>query len=203
MIKDIVTNDKVYGLVKVSQVLVAPDGTPLKTLHQSPIIQNQICYDWGAAAAALFGNKRDGKSYYIGGMYLEFDNSGSAVDPTPTISRDTTPTYYRSLSGTKDFLRVPLLSRDSDNSDDALFSADNVAIFHAQSTGSTGQRTTSPLTFSDAAGSRVYGAALVAFRDDGDITQDLVISRIYFDSDDQVEKVASGEIHVTWSLTFA
>jgi hypothetical protein len=186
-------------------------ATPYEILQYGPGVNwlirhktqhNQICYDWGGAVAALFRGVQDGNQYKVAGMYLEFDNSGAPVDPTPTISRNTTPEYYRTLSGTADFLRVPLIATSGDNSDEDLFTANNIAIFHAQSVGSTGQRTTAPLTFSDAAGSRVYGAALVAFRDESDITQDLVISRIYFDVDNQVEKPASGQVGVTWSLTF-
>lgn len=164
--------------------------------------QNLVCYDWGAAAAALFRGVQDGKSYKIGGMYLEFDNSGSAVDPTPSFTRDSTPDYYRNLTGTADFLRVPLIA-SSGSSTSESFSADNIATFYAQSTGTTGERTTSPLTFSDANNSRVYGAALVVFRDEEDITQDLIVSRIYFDTDNQVEKPASGQVGVTWTLSFA
>lgn len=162
---------------------------------------NQICYDWGGIVAALLRGLQDGNTYKIGGMYLEFDNSGSPVDPTPTIDRATTPEYYRNLSGTADFLRVPLIATAGDTSDGANFTVPNMAIFHAQSVGTTGSRTTSPLTFSDAANSRVYGAALVAFRDESDITQDLILSRIYFDVDNQIEKPASGQVGVTWVLT--
>ena len=172
------------------------------TVENGRLQHNQICYDWGTAAAALFRGLQDGSQYKVGGMYLEFDNSGSPVDPTPTISRDTTPTYYRNLSGTADFLRVPLIATSGDTTDEDTFAGDNIAIFHAQSVGTTGSRTSAPLTFSDANTSRVYGAALVAFRDESDITQDLVISRIYFDTDNQIEKPASGQVGVTWNLAF-
>jgi hypothetical protein len=164
--------------------------------------KNQICYDWASSVAALLRGLEDGDQYKVCGMYLEFDNSGVAVDPTPTISRDTTVDYYRALTGTQDFLRVPLIATSGSNSDDTVFTTDNVATFYTQSSGTLGQRTTAPLTFSDAANSNVYGAALVAFRDEADITRDLVISRVYFAAANQVEKVASSQIGVTWSLTF-
>ena len=180
--------------------IVVPGLNNLK--YHGKVQDNQICYDWGVVAAALFRGLQDGNQYKVGGMYLEFDNSGSPVDPTPTISRDTTPEYYRNLTGTADFLRVPLIATSGDISDEDNFSGNNIAIFHAQSVGTTGSRTSSPLTFSDANSSRVYGAALVAFRDESDITQDLVISRIYFDTDNQVEKPASGQVGVTWNLAF-
>lgn len=193
----------ISGKARLSQVLVAPDGKPLLTWQRTAITKNLVCYDWGVAVAALLRGLQDGKSYNVGGMYLEFDNSGSAVDPVPSVTRDTTPEYYRTLSGTADFLRVPLIATAGDNSDDEVFSGDNVAVFYAQSVGTTGSRTTAPLTFSDGAGSRVYGAALVVFRDESDITQDLIVSRIYFDPGDQVEKVATSQIGVTWALTLA
>lgn len=193
----------VKGLVQLSQAVVGPDGKPWYPWYKGRILHNQVCYDWGPVAAALFRGLQDGKDYRVAGMYIEFDNSGAPVSPTPDADRDTTVDYYRGLSGTADFLRVPLIATSGSNSNEALFSADNVATFYAQTAGTTGSRTTSPLTFSDGANSNVYGAALVVFRDESDITQDLIVSRIYFDTGDQVEKVASSQIGVTWSLTFA
>lgn len=190
------TIQPVKGLVRLSQVNL--DGSVVT----GPLRQNAVCYDWGTCAAALFRGLQDGKSYKVGGMYLEFDNSGSVVDPTPTISRASTSAYYRNLSGTADFIRIPLIA-SSGQSSGIDFSGDNIATFYGQSVGTTGHRSSSPLAFSDAANSRIYGAALVAFTDADDATQDLIISRIYFDPDDQVEKIAGSQIGITWSLVFA
>lgn len=169
--------------------------------QRSDVQKNMVCYDWGVCAAALFRGLQDGKDYKIDSMYLEFDNSGADVNPVPTIARTTYNSYYRSLTGTADFIKVPLIAT-SGSASSGDFSGDNVAVFYAQSTGTTGSRTTSPLTFSDGAGSRIYGAALVATLDSGDTTQDLIVSRIYFAPGSQVEKVAGSQIGVTWALTF-
>jgi hypothetical protein len=162
---------------------------------------NQIVYDWGAIVAALLRNLQDGSEWHIGGMYFEFYN-GADVDPVPTIDRADDVTYYTGLTGSADFLRVPLIATSGSNSDTDNFSEDNVATFHAQTTGVLGQRTGSPLAFTDAANSRVYGGALVAFRDFSDITQDVILSRYYFAPGSQVEKVASSQIGITWPVTF-
>jgi hypothetical protein len=193
----------VNGRVRLQQVLVDSSGKPLLSWREGKLLKNQICYNWGVVASALFRRLQDGNNYYVGGMYLEFDNSGSAVDPVPSPARNTTVNYYRDLSGTADYLRVPLLASAGSCSDSDLFGGDNVATFISQSSSTTGNRVTSPLTFSDANNSRIYGAALVAFCDDGDTTKDLIISRIYLQPEDQVEKVAGSQIYTSWSLTFA
>lgn len=192
-----ITNSGVIGRVVTSQILDAT-GKPWRV---SPVLKNLVCFDWGVCAAALFRNLQDGKNYHIDSMYLEFTNTGADIDPVPTIGRDTTNEYYRTLSGTEDFIKVPLIATSGSKSS-TDYSGNNVATFFAQSTGTTGFRDTSPLTFSDASNSIVYGAALVATLDSGDITQDLVISRIYFDPGEQVAKVAGSQIGVTWALTF-
>lgn len=169
--------------------------TPATGLHH-----NAVMYDWGVIVASLLRGLSD-KQYRVGGMYFEFDNSGSDVDPVPEFTRDETVSYYLGLSGTSDFLRVPLTATAGAQSDEDNFSGNNVATFFAQTAGSTGQRSASPLTFSDASSSRVYGGALVAFRQYSDITQDLILSRFYFEPGDQVEKVASSQIGLTWAIT--
>ena len=119
---------------------------------------NEILYGWGGALANLLANTQDGKFYHIGGMYFEFDNSGAAVNPTPTISRSNTRAYYAGLSGTRDYLRVPITLRTVASEDEADFPDGNVAEFYAETTGVVGLN---GLPFSNAAGSRVYvgGAA--------------------------------------------
>lgn len=159
--------------------------------------------DMATAAAALFRRLQDGKNYYVGAMYFEFDNSGSPVDPTPTIDLSSGVDYYLGLTGTKDFLRSPITATGGENSDSAKFPrGDNVAYFSARTEGTTGLRSSSPLTFSDAAGSRVIGGALVAMRTSADITQDLVIARFYFAAASQIEKIAGQQIGLDWPLTF-
>ena len=161
---------------------------------------NEILYGWGGALANLLANTQDGKFYHIGGMYFEFDNSGAAVNPTPTISRSNTRAYYAGLSGTRDYLRVPITLRTVASEDEADFPDGNVAEFYAETTGVVGLN---GLPFSNAAGSRVYGAALVVLRNPDDETEDIVFSQYYFAAANQLPKLANdSQIGSRWRVAF-
>lgn len=193
----------VTGKVRASRVLVAPDGRELWT-PTNDWTSNTHMYDLATAMAALVRNLQDGKLYYVNAMYFEFDNSGAAVDPVPTITLSDGYSYYTGLTGTKDFLRVPITATSSGTVTDVAKypRGTNVATFSARTAGTTGQRTSAPLTFSDVSNSRVFGGALVAMRSQVDITQDLVVARFYFDPADQIEKSAGQQIGFDWPLTF-
>ena len=75
--------------------------------------------------------------------------------------------------------------------------------FNAQSTGTVGSKSTSPVAFSDTVNSRVYGCALVAYPDFDDKSQDLVLSRFYFDSTSQIDKAAGSNIGISWPITLS
>ena len=148
----------------------------------------------------MLANTQDGKFYHIGGMYFEFDNSGAAVNPTPTISRSNTRAYYAGLSGTRDYLRVPITLRTVASEDEADFPDGNVAEFYAETTGVVGLN---GLPFSNAAGSRVYGAALVVLRNPDDETEDIVFSQYYFAAANQLPKLANdSQIGSRWRVAF-
>jgi len=183
-----------FGVVQGYQV--GPD-------HWTPVgdpIRNTVMYDWAPAVSMLLRNSPDGKQYHVAGMYLEFDNSGT-VTPA-AIDRDETGSYYSNLNTSdpdKDYLRVPIIATAGSNSDNALFVADNVATFYAQTAGTTGIHGE---TFSDVAGSIVYGGALVAFRNgEGDSSGDLILARFIFPVPNQLAKVAGSQCGVTWALT--
>jgi hypothetical protein len=106
--------------------------------------------------------------------------------------------YYQNLSGTQDYLRVPLISGITSSSDDTLFPNHNVATFFARSDGTSGAHS---VDFGDTYNSTVYGAALVAFVDPDDATQDFILSSFYFDAADQQIKLASSQIGLEWELT--
>lgn len=164
-----------------------------------PTVHNTVLYDWAPAAQKLFRNRRDGKSYHVGGMYIEFDNSGSPVNPTPTIARSGGLSYYNSVAAPRDYLRVAISATEEENTDDALYGSANMAKFWAQTAGTTG---VNGLQFSDAANSIVYGGALVAFLDADDAAQDLVLARFYFDAANQLEKLVGSQIGLLWRWTF-
>jgi hypothetical protein len=178
-----------------------PDGVTDHRLWspETPLVKNQILYAWGTIIQKLLRNLKDNKNYWIGGMYIEFDNSGAPVNPTPTITRNAGLSYYNSLSSPRDYLRVPIAATEESSSNLTNFPDNNVAHFYAQTAGTVGVH---GLTFSDSVNSRVYGGALVAFRDPEDAAQDLVFSRFYFASANQLLKVVGSQIGLLWKPTF-
>jgi hypothetical protein len=156
---------------------------------------NLVAYEW----ASIVGNLLNGTglNYRIGGMYLEFDNGGSPVTP-PAFDRTRDVSYYNGLSGSRDYLRVGLTAAQLTSSDETLFPNGNKCTFFARSQGIQGVHGT---TFSNGAGSIVFGASLVAYVDDTDATQDLILSSMYFDTASQQEKLATSQIGLEWELT--
>jgi hypothetical protein len=71
--------------------------------------------------------------------------------------------------------------------------------FFAQTSGAVG---VNGLTFSEAANSVAVGVALVAAPSWADRTRDVVFGRAYFAVDEQVPKVASHQIGVSWEQVF-
>ncbi len=160
---------------------------------------NLILREWAAIVGRLL--LREGPKFGIGGMYIEFANSASPV-AAPSYDRgpDSGVAYYNSLAddATKDYLRLQLVSGFLDASDATLFPNGNRTKFFAMTGGTVGVH---GKTYSDMANSRVIGAALVATPDETDATRDLVFSRFYFDEDEQLPKLATGQIGIEWEVT--
>lgn len=207
------------GQVRASRVYLLgqqPRRAPARTLQQHRLLNgtsyvwepltrwqhNDMLYDADTVLSQLLRGSVDGRNYYVGGMYIEFDNSGGAVSPTPTISRSGNLSYYNTLNSgnpDRDYLRVPLVGSQLESSNDTNWPDGNKPTFFAMTAGTTGVHGN---TFSDVAGSRVYGGALVAFCDPGDSSQDLIWARAYLASADQVEKLAGSQIGIDWQYTF-
>lgn len=160
---------------------------------------NLILREWGAIVGRLL--LRQGLQYGIAGMYVEFANSGSPV-AVPSYDREAASgvAYYNSLAddATLDYLRVPLISGVLGATDAALYPNGNEPTFFAMTSGVVGVH---GKAFSDVAESRVIGAALVAMPDEADATQDLVLSRYYFPEDEQIPKLATGQVGIEWAVT--
>jgi len=169
-----------------------PDAVWERKTDWSP---NDVVYEW----AAIVGNLLNGTglNYRIGGMYLEFNNGGSPVTP-PAFDRTRDVSYYNGLSGSRDYLRVGLTAAQLTSSDETLFPNGNICTFFSRSQGIQGVHGT---TFSNGVGSIVFGASLVAYVDDTDATQDLILSSMYFDTASQQEKLATSQIGLEWELT--
>lgn len=161
---------------------------------------NDILYTWAGLVQRALRNVKDGTPYYINGAYIEFDNSGDPVDPLPTVSRADGLSYYDSLPVTRDFLRVPITATNELSTDEDLYPEGNVATFFVQTAGTLGFK--QGLTFSDAAGSIVYGAALVAIRDQGDQSRDIIFNRLYLPADEQLPKLLGKQISLQMRLQF-
>lgn len=162
--------------------------------------RNLILYEWATVVGELLRNAPDRKPYYFGGMYIEFENNGGAAVSPPTAGRDEGGSYYEDLlaSSTRDYLRVPLTALTLTSTDEDKFPFGNRVTAFAQTSGVTGVH---GKTFSAAQQSRIYGAALVAFPDFGDATQDLVFSRFYYSSSaNQMTKLVGSEVGVEWRV---
>jgi hypothetical protein len=181
------------------QLSYAPDGTrdPSFWVPHTPVVHNQVLFEWGTIVQNLLRGSPDGKNYSINALYMEFDNSGAQVNPVPIINRDEGMSYYDALSGNRDFLRIPVIATGEETTDPVLFPQNNVAVFYYQSEGTVGVK--NGLTFSDTSNSRVYGGALVAARS-ADRKQDLILSRFYVAGTQQVVKVVGKQIAVTWKV---
>jgi|688.fasta_scaffold23418_2 hypothetical protein len=178
---------------------------------------NQIQYSWGFIASRQLGYRfqpnRD--SYHISAMYIEFENqssaaalAGTAVSVSSSFPRSDSIGYYNSLSGNRDFLRIPLIieptssvaSGTEANLDDLpLEQQFNKLTFFAQTAGSTGVH---GKAFSPAHNSKVYAVALVAAPVFSDRTKDAVFARTVLASGNQVAKTASSQIGITWDISF-
>jgi len=173
----------------------------------SKIKPNQIQYSWGFVAAQAIG--RGDRSYRVRTLYIEYENVASPGDPVtvPTFGRDEGLEYYSDLqfSAARDYLRVPLLV-DPDVGIEPGFEDfftegvdGNKLTFYTQTQGTAGVH---GKPFTNAANSKVCGAALVATPDFQDVTQDVIFARTYFDSADHEVKQVSSQFGITWEVSF-
>jgi hypothetical protein len=184
---------------KVRAYLVKPgQHDPKLWLPTTPLSPNLVLYGWSDIVGKLLstGDSR----YRIGGMYLEYknvDSLGETVSP-PSFGRDRSIEYYNSLSSSAsvDYLRVPAtaitVSKDQSNPDQTILTC------FARSSGLAGVH---GKPFTTQAKSVVYGAALVAYVDATDATQDLLFSCFYFDPENQQPRLQNSQIGLEWQIT--
>lgn len=204
-LKDRIGNDA--GIVRVrgrvSLFRIRPEGISDILVSKN----NQIQETWGmiAAMAIGFGNR----SYRVSGLYIEYENMGDpddAITP-PDFERSAGIEYYSDLvySATRDYLRVPLIQSPLlgiEAGYEGIFTegeTGNKLTFFTQTQGTTGVH---GKTFSDSANSKVFGVALVAIPTFQDSTKDVILARTYFDAADQVAKLPSSQIGVSWDVSF-
>lgn len=162
---------------------------------------NLVLRSWAAIVGKLLLTGE--QQYRISGMYIEFENVPSPGDVSAVPSFDRDPdsgvAYYDglALSATRDYLRVPMVAGTLESSDEELYPDGNLVTFFAQTGGVVGVH---GKDFGEVNNSVVIGAALVAQRVQADATQDLVLSRFYFDSDEQQPKLDTGQVGIEWEL---
>lgn len=165
---------------------------------------NQIQYKWAHIIAQLLGFGES--AYKINAMYLEFENVASPGDAvaTPSFDRSEQADYYAGLSGSRDFLRVPILGQPdlavAPGYEDYFSDGEgNRLTWFAQSVGSSGFR---GLPFGYGNNSKVFGVALVSAPVWTDQARDIVFGRTYYDADNQISKQAGRQVGVSWQQTF-
>lgn len=169
--------------------------------------ENQIQYAWGAVATQCIG--LGNRNFRISAMYVEYENVADPEDviTPPVFGRDEDRSYYNDLglSGTRDFLRVPLLIQPTIGIESGFEDyfiegvSGNLLTFHAQTQGTLGFH---GKAFNDGVNSKVFGVALVATPVFSDPSQDIVFARTYFETSDQTPKLASSQIGITWDVAF-
>jgi hypothetical protein len=194
---DLLGLQNVQGRVRAHAVRGEADSSLIWT-PKTEFKKNLVLNQWATIVAKLLtsGDAR----YRIGGMYLEFENTASPGDAVsaPTFDRTRDVAYYDALSGSgvRDYLRVPMTANQL-LSDGTGFTSNQIAFF-SRSSGTTGAH---GKTFSDSVNSTIFGASLVAFIDNNDATQDLLLSSFYFDVADQQQKLATSQVGIEWELT--
>lgn len=184
-----------HGQVRAVELTADRERRPL-----TPWRPNLVLREWGAAVARLL--LREGLEYGLSAMYIEFANSATPVTP-PAFDREppSGQAYYTSLATdpVRDYLRVPIAAGSVSSSQPTQYPKGNRLTVFAITSHDQGVH---GKPFSDAASSRVIGAALVATPVANDPTQDIVVSRFYFPVTEQVPKLATSQIGIEWALTF-
>lgn len=192
----------VHGEISVWRILHQKRRPIRLQLHTEQ--PNQLQLSWGAIACRTIG--LGDTRYRVRAMYIEYENTNQPI-VVPTCERDSGADYYQDLvnSGTRDFLRVPLLlspgiSR-SNHFDGVILDAQegNRLTFAAQTQGNTGFH---GKPFSAAASSTAFGVALVATPQFDDPSKDIVFSRTYLPPEKHVVKQASEQLGIMWEILF-
>ena len=182
---------KVHGRARLSSVL-----------DLGSWVHNDTLYGWATVVGQLLTGAPDGKPYKIGAMYFEFENNGGAAVTAPSFTRSDGLSYYSGLSvhATRDYLRVPLIAATLASSDESLFPGGNVTTYYAQTAGTVGVH---GKAFNSGVQSRVFGAALVSTPEFSDASQDIVYSRLYFPTAEQLIKLAGSQLSISWERTYS
>lgn len=167
--------------------------------------ENLILLSWGFMACRCLGVAD--ADYAVKAAYIEFANVGSPSDPVaiPSYERSDGLDYFNALPPDRDFLRVTLAGTPSidiaPGYEENFISGvnGNRVQFPFQTTGSTGIL---GRTFSESVNSKVFGITLVATPVPADRTMDVILSRGYFNENDQQLKQVGVQIGIRWRISF-
>lgn len=162
--------------------------------------RNTVLKGWGGVVAPLLvGEAGPGPAAWV---YVEYENGAPGrppvVPPGYGRGRAAGVPYYLGLGGIpgRDFLRVPVVMGSVTQTDPDCPDGDTARLFAeaAPGVGHHGR------PFSAAAGSVVFGFALVAGR--GPVDRDVAACRVYLSDGEQVPCPAAGGVGVQWRVQF-
>jgi hypothetical protein len=181
---------------------INPETKEEKNLFKN---KNKILYYWADIVCQLLLSNNQ---FVINGAYLEYENVANPVDPVsiPTVNREDGISYYQTLTGNRDFLRLNLASPITIDStpDRAIYfnsfvGRGNRLKYTVVTTGHTqGVR---GVPFSHTVNSKICGLALVS-KLNNNWTDDVIFSRGYFNVSDQILKTSGLQIGVRWKVAF-
>ena len=189
--KDRLPLTKLSGRFQLQEI--GPDGPIIRTDRW---FRNSIQF----GAADVIGRLLTGDVRVVpAAMYIEFTNDlGSWVRPTDFGRSGYS--YYHSLAGITDIIRVPLIQTGGYEASGALY-ASNQATFVAQTAGADGVAgMNGNLNFTRST-SYVVGGGLIATPSEDDWSNDIVLTRGYVDSADALQRPADpNEIMLRWQF---
>jgi hypothetical protein len=143
--------------------------------------------------------------YRVSKVYVEFANGADDPVPVPDFDAQDGIDYYNGLASSpdRDYVRaalnpMPVIDLDPEAVGRLDPEHGNRVIFEARLGSVVGVH---GKPFSDSAGSRVYGIALVAAPVEADPTRDLVFARGYYPPERQILKT-SRDLGVTYRYAF-
>lgn len=186
-VRDRVDDWNIHGVLKI--VELDKNGVALNTVT----LYNKFMAGGGDIIAQLLTGAT---TFQVATLYLEFENGSPPAVVEPAYVAADGLEYYTGLTPPKDYLRVPITLNPTITSSDAAKYAGNQATFFGITAGLVG---VNGLPFSEAAGSTVYGGALVASPTPADPTADRIFARTYW-VDRLFPKHDGRQIGVQWTV---
>lgn len=161
----------------------------------SQAIENTFMYGGADVIGLLLAGRRGPLDY----AYLEFFNGTSPGGLPDEPNKDEGKSYYNALAGAevpdRDYVRVPLLFTPALTATSADYASN--AVNYVITSDNAAAEGAAGLSFGNAAGSSVYGAALVSGGDTE--AGDIVFARLYLTT--PIVVPAAGAVHIRWKYS--